>query len=117
MKKIFNKTDLLYNHIDTKINQMISRGDSIDIIIENLQSTHDRFQKKVLISKIVDSRFRYVYTHNEVIKKRISDFEFIKQLVNKYPKYNSLSNHKIFQLIKLKDKISCDKLVIELVVD
>lgn len=113
----FNKTELLFSHIDNKIVQMISRGNTIDMIIESLQATHDRFQERVLKSTVVDSRFRYVYTHNEVARKRISDFRFIKTLVAENPEYGGLSLFKMFKMIKLKDLMSREKFVVEIKIE
>lgn len=110
----FNKTELLFTHIDNKITQMISNGKGIDVVIETLQQTHDRFQERVLTSDKVDSRFRYVYTHNEVAKKRISDFRFIKEMVDRNPQYRGLSNFNLFKMIKLRDKLASEKFVVEI---
>lgn len=93
---------------------MISRGNTIDMIIENLQASHDRFQEKVLKSTVVDTRFRYVYTHNEVARKRISDLRFLKNNIATNPEYGGLSLFKMFKMIKLKDMMSKDKLVVEI---
>ena len=109
-----NTTKTLFKHIDTRINSMILKGDSIDEIISNLQSTHDSFQKEVLSSKVVNTRFKYVYIRNIVIRKRIQDLHFIKTLQYNYQEYRSYTISKLFRLILLRDKINVDKCVVEL---
>jgi hypothetical protein len=110
----FNKTELLFSHIDNKINGMISKGESVESIVKNLQSTHDRFQEKVLNSKVMDSRFKYVYTHNQVAAKRIVDFGFASKLAEKNPKFRGLGANRLFKLIKLRDRLMKDKFEVKI---
>lgn len=113
----FNKTELLFNHIDRRIINLINSGKTIDEVIETLETTHKNFQSKVLSNSTLDSRFRYVYTHNIVISKRIEDFYFIKTLQWNYKRFSSTSLINMFNLIKLRDKLDKDKLVVEISAD
>ena len=117
MLNTFNRTETLFKHIDTRINSMILKGNSIDEIIVNLQASHDSFQNKVLNSTVVDTRFKYVYTHNIVIRKRIQDFYFMKTLQYNYQEYQGYTVSKLFKLILLRDKINVEKCVVELPAD
>ncbi len=117
MLNTFNRTETLFKHIDTRINSMILKGNSIDEIITNLQSSHDSFQNKVLSSKVVDTRFKYVYTHNIVIRKRIQDFHFMKTLQYNYEEYQSYNVAKLFRLVLLRDRMNVEKCVVELPAD
>lgn len=114
VENTFNKTELLFKHIDSRIQGYINSGKTIDEIISTMESTHQNFQQKVLNNSKLDSRFRYVYTHNIVIKKRIQDFYFIKTLQFNYKRYRNESISKMFKLIQLRDKLDCNKLSVEI---
>jgi hypothetical protein len=109
----FNKTETVLRHIDAQIIKMISESKSLDTIIKELQEKIFKFEKTIDTCNKSEARYKYLYTHNKVCMKRIFDLMYAKKLMFNYSEYSKYSNTKIFNLIKLRDKIS-EKFVVEI---
>ena len=111
----FNKTQTILNHIDSQINKYLTDGKNLDMILSELRSKLEKFE--ITISNITnksETRYKYLYTHNQVCKKRILDIMYAQTLMFNYSEYAGYSYRKIFNLIKFRDKIVPDKFVVEI---
>lgn len=108
------KKESIHESIDKKIKESLVQGYAISIIqsnlnikIKNFTTTLDReylekaFELK--FDEISPIRKRYVVTYIKHCKERIKDLEWLSN--NKF-KFRHLSNSQIFNLIKLKEKLS-----------
>jgi hypothetical protein len=113
MEKV-NKTNTVFNHVDHQISKFISEGKNLEVIIRELILKIEKFE--TIISDISKSGMRYIYlyTYIQVGKKRISDLMYAQTLMINYDEYYGYSFMKIFNLIKLRDKIGPDKFLVEI---
>lgn len=108
------KKESIHELIDKKIKESLVQGHAISIVqsnlnikIKNFTTTLDReylekaFELK--FDEISPIRKRYVVTYIKHCKERIKDLEWLSD--NKF-KFRHLSNSQIFNLIKLKEKLS-----------
>jgi len=110
----FNKTETILTHIDLQITKWISEGKSLDMILSDLLSKLEKFEITIKnITNKSETRYKYLYTHNEVCRKRIFDIMYAQTLMSNYNEYAEYSYRKIFNLIKFRDKIIPDKFVVE----
>jgi hypothetical protein len=110
----FNKTETILTHIDIQIIKWISEGKSLDMILSELHTKLERFE--ITINNITnksETRYKYLYTHNQVCRKRIFDIMYAQTLMSNYNEYAEYSYRKIFNLIKFRDKIIPNKFVVE----
>jgi len=110
----FNKTQTILNHIDNQINKYLIEGKNLDMILSELRSKLEKFE--ITISNITnksETRYKYLYTHNQVCRKRILDIMYAQTLMFNYSEYAGYSYRKIFNLVKFRDKIGPDKFVVE----
>ena len=114
-EQIFNKVDVVLKFVDTRISKMISDGKNFDYIISELELSHDRFKSDMdkIMENGVNTRYKYLFTHNEVIKKRITDIKFAKTLMYNYAEFGEYNLEKVFNLVKFREKISGEKIVVE----
>jgi hypothetical protein len=113
MSTSINKTKVVMNHIDGLITQMISKGDSTNQIIQNLEAKIQKFDSALKDVSKTEIRYKYLHTHNLVCKKRISDMFYIETLVYNYSEYQEYSLSKLFNLIKFRDKIIFKEFIVE----
>lgn len=110
-----NKTKTVSKHVDSQICKFISEGKNLEMIIQELILKLDKFE--TTMSAIADKsgmRYIYLYTYNQVGKKRISDLMYAQTLMINYDEYSRYSFMKIFNLIKLRDKIGPNKFTVEI---
>lgn len=111
----FDKTSTILNHIDNQIIKYISEGKNLDMVISELRSKLEKFEITIRnITNKSEVRYKYLYTHNQACKKRILDIMYAKTLMFNYDEYSSYSYKKIFNLIKLRDKIGPDKFIVKI---
>jgi len=109
----FNKTETVLTHIDTQITKWISEGKNTEAIIEELRAKIDKFSITIKNCSKIEARYKYLYTHNKVCEKRILDMLYAQTLMFNYYEYANYPTKKIFGLIKLRDKISPEKFIVE----
>jgi hypothetical protein len=112
------KPSRIEEHIDKKIQALLEDGHSYSVVIENLKESIERFKKRegfVRISKRylfnnwMQIKFKKRYTTYYVMYsiKRLHDMEWIVKNGDKFPTFQRT---KMFGLIKLKDKLTEQKL-------
>ena len=110
--------DRIENHIDNKIQKLLLEGEPYSVVIDNLKDSIDRFSKragfirvskKYLLKNWTQVNFKKRYTTYYVMysTKRLHDMEWIVKNTSKFPTYQ---RSKMFGLIKLKDKLSEQKI-------
>lgn len=106
--KTYDKTEIVFKHIDTIIGSLIREGKNYDQILDSLDLKVEKFKKILKTCKKEETRYKFILTHNKVCEKRIFDFNYAKTLVSNYDEYETYSVDKMFKLIKLRDKIVDD---------
>ncbi len=101
----FDKVDVMTTHMDSKINNMIKEGLDLDGISKSINETISRFEIVINASDKIDPRFKYLYTHNRVGEKMISDIQFIKSLQKEYLEFSEYSTKRMIDLLRLRNKI------------
>lgn len=109
-----DKVDVISKHMDNKINVMIRNGKDLDGIINELETLKGKYDIILKNSPSVDIRYKYLYTHNVVADKFISDMQYAKTLMYNYSEFYKYSIYKIFRLISLRNKIIGKRIVVEL---
>lgn len=113
MKNSLERTNTVLRHIDSVISKLISDGVDIDLLIEKLEEKLSKFEKTIANCNESEVRYKYIFTHNEVCRKRISDLIYAKSLMYSYDEYSEYSYMKLFNLIKFKDKFG-DKFIVNI---
>lgn len=109
-------TNRIEEHIDKKIYQALSDGETYQFVISDLKDGIERFTKRsgfVNVSKRylinnwtrIQVKKRYTTYYVMHTTKRLHDIEWIVKNQCKFPE---LSRSKMFNLIKLKDKLRFD---------
>lgn len=109
-------TNRIEEHIDKKIYQSLSDGESFQFIIDDLKDSIERFSKRdgfinvsrrYLINnwKIINVKKRYTTYYVIHSTKRLHDIEW---MIKNEKRFESLNNQKKFNLLKLKDKLRFD---------
>lgn len=105
MKNNSERTNTVLRHIDSTIVKLISDGTDIDSLVSKLEDKLSKFEKTITNCNPNEVRYKYVFTHNEVCRKRINDLMYAKQLMDEYDEYSKYSTSKIFKLIQFRDKL------------
>lgn len=103
------------DHIDKKIHQALSDGESFQFVIDDLKDGISRFSsrsgfikvsKRYIINnwKLIEVKKRYTTYYVIHSTRRLNDIEWIVKNKDKF----NLDNAKLFNLIKLKDKLKFD---------
>jgi hypothetical protein len=100
----FDKVDLMYQHLGNKINNYLREGLDLDSITNSLDDTCKKFKITMSTSKEVDTRYKYLYTHNAVAGKIIEDIAFVKSLRRQYHVFQSYDTRKMINLINFRNK-------------
>ena len=109
-------TNRIEEHIDKKIYQALSDGETYQFVITDLKDGIERFtkrsgfinvSKRYLINnwKLIAIKKRYTTYYVIHTTKRLHDIDWIVKNQCKFPE---LSRSKMFNLIKLKDKLRFD---------
>jgi hypothetical protein len=110
--------DRIEEHIDKKIQTFLCEGESYSFVIDNLKDSIDRFQKRdgfIRVSKkyllrnwsLINFKKRYTTYYVMYSVKRLHDIEWIVKNKENFPTYQRT---KMFGLVRLKDKLSEQKL-------
>ena len=102
----FDRTETILRHIDNLIVKWISEGKNFDSILIELKSKLEKFENTISNCKEDETRYKYLYTHNKVCRKRITDILYAKTLMFNYEEFSKYSSSKMFGLIKLRDKLT-----------
>ena len=110
----FDKVDLMYQHLDNKLNNYLREGLDLDSISNSLSDTCKKFHITMNTSQSVDTRYKYLFTHNAVATKMIEDINFVKSLRRQYGEFQSYDTRKMINLIRLRNKaLGKNKLTID----
>jgi len=93
---------VIKNFVDNKIRISLYEKKNVSEVIMML---HDRVIRYDLKIKEDSSKSKYWLTHNKFALQRISDFRYMSSKFQKYPPI------KVFNLIKLKEKILGDDII------
>lgn len=111
----FDKVDTMSKHIDSKVLDYIRRGLDIDEIILELEKTCNKFEQIMRSNGgVVDTRFKYLFTHNKVVEVLIENLYFIKDLIDTYSEFSTYSVSKLYNLVKFRDKIKGEKIKVDI---
>ena len=100
----FDKVDLMYQQLGNKINNYLREGLDLDSITNSLNDTCRKFKITMDTSKSVDTRYKYLYTHNAVASKMIEDINLVKSLRRQYHVFQSYDTRKMVNLINFRNK-------------
>lgn len=102
---IEDKLKVCFSHIDIQIMNYIKDGKDVNSIKKELQNKILKFQNILSDLKEGEPRYYFLMAHNYVCEKRIGDLELIETLQFEYIEYSKYDIKKMFNLIKLRDKI------------
>ena len=108
------KTHKIEDHIDKKIFNHLSNGESYSFVIKELQESIEKFKnrngfigvsKKYLLLNwdVIIFKKRYTTYYVMYSTKRLHDLEWI---IKKQEKFPTLQRTKMFGLVQLRDKLS-----------
>lgn len=100
-------TKRLSLYLDRRIHGLISSGKDPDNIIETLSDLRGKMYDKVY-NNVVESHKDNFLLLIVLYEKRIDDFKFIKKIKSGDNRYKTLNLFKLFDFIKLRDKIICE---------
>lgn len=110
--KRFDKTELILRNVDTIVLTNAYDSDksiSIEDIIKVLEDKIIKNDQNMKSCKETDIRYKYLFTHTKCCEKRIQDLKYMNTLRDNYDEYSKYKLLKLFNLIKLKDKLQFNK--------